>query len=58
MPFKSSCLSHCGTTVEGTSPREVGVRLKEHMEEAHDIPVDPLEVSEFAIEYESADAAI
>ena len=50
MPFKSSCLSGCGTTVEGDSPHEVGEQLREHMDDAHGIPVDPLEVSEFALE--------
>ncbi|WP_081605255.1 DUF1059 domain-containing protein [Haloferax gibbonsii] len=50
MPFKTSCLSGCGATIEGESPEEVGVLLMEHMEDAHNTPVDPLEVSEFAIE--------
>jgi hypothetical protein len=50
MPFKSSCLCECDVAVEGATREDVGVRLMEHMDEAHGIPVDPVEVSEFAIE--------
>jgi hypothetical protein len=50
MPFKMSCLYECGTTIKGESPEDVGTLVMEHMDDAHNMPVDPLEVSEFAIE--------
>ena len=49
MPFKTSCLSGCGATITAGSPEEVGVLLMEHMDDQHDTPVDPAEVSKFAI---------
>ncbi|WP_244877474.1 DUF1059 domain-containing protein [Haloferax prahovense] len=45
-----SCLCECGTTIRGESPEDVGTLVTEHMDDAHNMPVDPLEVSEFAIE--------
>ncbi|WP_396613485.1 DUF1059 domain-containing protein (plasmid) [Haloferax sp. S1W] len=50
MPFKTSCLSGCGATITGDSPEEVGVLLMEHMDDQHNTPVDPTEVSDFAIQ--------
>ena len=49
MVFELSCLYGCDFTTTAESREDVGVLVMEHMDDAHDTPVDPLEVGELAL---------
>jgi hypothetical protein len=49
MTYELACLCGCGHVVEEGSRRELGTRIMEHMDEAHGVPVDPVEAGELAI---------
>ncbi|WP_410766684.1 DUF1059 domain-containing protein [Haloferax sp. DFSO60] len=48
--FKLSCLSGCGFGTTASTRKGVGVLVMEHMADEHDMPVDPLEAGELALQ--------